>query len=45
MRPSNANATTSETPTVKLVLAWSFVSIPLLGGVAQTIVNAMKLFQ
>lgn len=45
MHPSNANATTSETPAIKLVLAWSFVGIPLLAGVAQTIINAMKLFQ
>jgi hypothetical protein len=26
-------------------LAWSFAGIPLLAGVAQTLVNAMKLFQ
>jgi predicted phosphoribosyltransferase len=30
---------------VKLVLAWSFVGIPLAWGVAQTLSNAMKLFQ
>lgn len=30
---------------LQLVLAWSFAGIPLLAGVAQTLVNAMKLFQ
>ena len=30
---------------VKLVLAWSFVGIPLAWGVAQTLSNALKLFQ
>ena len=31
--------------TVKLVLAWGFVGIPLTWGVIQTLLNAMKLFQ
>ncbi len=31
--------------TIKLALAWGFVGIPLVWGVAQTITNAMKLFQ
>jgi hypothetical protein len=31
--------------TLQLILAWSFVGIPLAWGVAQTLVNAMKLFQ
>jgi len=31
--------------TLKLVLAWGFVGIPLAWGVIQTIENAMKLFQ
>lgn len=31
--------------TVKLVLAWGFVGIPLTLGVIQTLINAMKLFQ
>jgi hypothetical protein len=31
--------------TLKLVLAWGFVGIPLAWGVIQTIANAMKLFQ
>jgi hypothetical protein len=39
------SATTSQTTTLQLVLAWSFAGIPLLAGVAQTLVNAMKLFQ
>jgi hypothetical protein len=30
---------------LQLLLAWGFVGIPLLWGVAQTIANAMKLFQ
>jgi hypothetical protein len=33
-----------ETTPIQLVLAWAFVGIPLLAGVTQTIVNAMKLF-
>lgn len=35
----------SGTRTVKLILAWSFVGIPLLWGVAQTLRNALKLFR
>jgi len=31
--------------TLKLVLAWGFVGIPLALGVLQTLINAMKLFQ
>ena len=31
--------------TVKLVLAWSFVGIPLLWGVYKTLANAVLLFQ
>jgi hypothetical protein len=30
---------------VKLVLAWGFVGIPLLWGIIQTLVNAIKAFQ
>ena len=33
------------TTTVQLVLAWGFVGIPLVLGVLQTLINAMKLFQ
>ena len=29
---------------VRLVLAWGFVGIPLLWGVVQTLVNALKAF-
>ncbi len=34
---------TGTTP-LQLVLAWGFVGIPLLWGVAETIINATKLF-
>ncbi|HUA54304.1 MAG TPA: hypothetical protein VMB81_19160 [Candidatus Sulfotelmatobacter sp.] len=30
---------------LKLVLAWGFVGIPLVLGVIETAINAMKLFQ
>jgi hypothetical protein len=30
---------------IKLVLAWGFVGIPLVWGIAQTLVNAIKAFQ
>jgi hypothetical protein len=33
------------TTTLQLILVWGFVGIPLAWGVAQTLVNAMKLFQ
>ncbi len=33
------------TTTLRLVLAWSFVGIPLTLGVLQTLINSMKLFQ
>jgi hypothetical protein len=33
-----------QTTLLQLALAWSFAGIPLLAGVAQTLVNAMKLF-
>jgi hypothetical protein len=39
---SNANQDSSMT--LKLVLAWGFVGIPLAWGVIQTIINATKLF-
>jgi hypothetical protein len=41
MTTANQEGTTS----LQLVLAWGFVGIPLLLGVLQTLVNAMKLFQ
>lgn len=31
--------------TIKLILAWGFVGIPLALGVWETLLNAMKLFQ
>jgi hypothetical protein len=30
---------------LKLILAWSFVGIPLVWGVVQTLINALKLFR
>jgi hypothetical protein len=36
MMPGNA---------IKLVLAWGFVGIPLVWGVVETALNALKLFQ
>ena len=38
---------TQVDPTMKtkIFLAWLFVGIPLAGGVIQTLINAMKLFQ
>jgi hypothetical protein len=30
---------------IKLVLAWGFVGIPLVWGIVQTLVNAVKAFQ
>ena len=35
----------ANTTPLQLALAWSFAGIPLLAGVAQTLVNAIKLFQ
>jgi hypothetical protein len=40
-----ANANQDSSMTLKLVLAWGFVGIPLTWGVVQTVINAMKLFQ
>ena len=37
--------TQDSSMTVKLILAWGFVGIPLSWGVIQTVINAMKLFQ
>ena len=36
---------TDGSTTIKLLLAWGFVGIPLAWGVLQTLANAMKLFQ
>jgi hypothetical protein len=35
----------STTPAYMILLAWSIAGIPLLAGVTQTMINAMKLFQ
>ena len=35
----------SGADTLKLVLAWAYVGIPLLWGFLQTLTNALKLFQ
>jgi hypothetical protein len=35
----------SDANTIKLVLAWSFVGIPLIWGVYETLANAVLLFQ
>jgi hypothetical protein len=40
-----ANHDTSSGNSLKLILAWGFVGIPLLWGVFQTGINALKLFQ
>jgi hypothetical protein len=40
-----ATANGQGTTTAQLVLAWGFVGIPLVLGVLQTLINAMKLFQ
>jgi len=42
---ANAHPGQVSSMTVKLVLAWGFVGIPLTWGVIQTVINAMKLFQ
>ena len=39
-----SSAEQNGTSTLRLVLAWGFVGIPLLWGVLQTLSNAMKLF-
>ena len=39
-----ASTTSSGTRSLHLILAWSFVGIPFLWGVLETLRNAMKLF-
>jgi hypothetical protein len=36
---------TQGTTPIQLALAWGFVGIPLILGVSQTLINAIKLFQ
>jgi len=31
--------------TIKVLLAWAFVGIPLLWGISETLANAMRLFR
>jgi len=40
-----SSTTPSGTRVLQLILAWSFVGIPLIWGVLQTLRNAMKLFR
>jgi hypothetical protein len=40
----SAARTTAGTRTLHLIVAWSFVGVPLLWGVLQTLRNALKLF-
>ena len=35
----------TNTSPLRLILAWSIAGIPLLAGVTQTLINAMRLFQ
>lgn len=42
---STPTPTPSSTGTIRLILAWSFVGIPLAWGVLETLRNALKLFQ
>jgi len=39
------NIKQNGTPAWQLILAWGFVGIPLLWGVSETLINAMKLFK
>ncbi len=39
-----SNSSKSNSTTIKLILAWGFVGVPLVWGVLQTLANAMKLF-
>ncbi len=38
-----SSQTSSGTRAIQLILAWSFVGIPLIWGVLQTLRNALKL--
>jgi hypothetical protein len=39
------DSATDSSNTVKLLLSWTFVGIPLLWGVTLTLINASKLFR
>ena len=42
---ANSNSQTSAGNGLKLVLAWGLVGIPLVWGVIETGINALKLFR
>ena len=44
MKDRNVASTADSGMTVKLVVSWLFVGIPLLWGVSITLANAAKLF-
>jgi hypothetical protein len=35
----------NDTPVIRLAIAWSFVGIPLLWGISQTLIKALALFE
>lgn len=39
-----SDPSTRKTPVFELILAWGFVGIPLLWGIAMTLTSAVKLF-
>ena len=41
----SGNQASARSNGVKLALAWGFVGIPLVWGIVQTLVNAIKAFQ
>ena len=41
---SNTNNPPATGNGIKLILAWGFVGTPLVWGVVQTVINALKLF-
>lgn len=41
---ANRTEDVSGSNAVKLVLAWGFVGIPLVWGLCETVINALKLF-
>ncbi len=45
MSNERENDSKSGTGPIPLLLAWGFVGVPLLWGVAMTLANAVKLFQ
>lgn len=40
-----AEANQNGTAPIHMILAWGFVGIPLVWGVVETVINALKLFQ